>query len=259
ACSTVLRRKAVFLVAQKRTAETEDILLDAAQHDPDSEVRQQAVFWLSQVPTERAVGMLDSILKTSGDQELQEKAIFALSQQHSPKAADILRVYAERSGAPSEVREKAIFWLGQRHSAENAAFLRGLYAKLTEDDLKERVIFSLAQMRDAENLRWMMDIAVNEREPVEQRKTALFWAGQGGLPDRVAAAPDGEVLLSYTTRPGVCGNGRNTISFDCEDGWCGRHRMSFGRNDDDDAGCPCEPGPARVALRKRGGQVTRLR
>jgi len=88
---------------------------------------------------------------------------------------------------------------------------------------------------------------------------ALALALQGGLPDRVAAAPDGEVRLSYATRPGVCGNGRNTISFDCEDGWCGRHRMSFGRNDDDDAGCPCEPGPARVALRKRGGQVTRLR
>ena len=180
ACSTVLRRKAVFIVSQKRSPETEDILLDAAQHDPDSEVRQQAVSWLSQVPTERAVGMLDSILKTSDDQELQEKAIFALSQQHSPKAAEILRAYAERSGAPSEVREKAIFWLGQRHSAENAAFLRGLYAKLTEDDLKERVIFSLAQMRDAENMRWMMDIAVNEREPVEQRKKALFWAGQSG-------------------------------------------------------------------------------
>jgi len=180
ACSTVLRRKAVFIVSQKRSPETEDILLDAAQHDPDSEVRQQAVSWLSQVPTERAVGMLDSILKTSDDQELQEKAIFALSQQHSPKAAEILRAYAQRSGAPSEVREKAIFWLGQRHSAENAAFLRGLYAKLTEDDLKERVIFSLAQMRDAENMRWMMDIAVNEREPVEQRKKALFWAGQSG-------------------------------------------------------------------------------
>src|SRR2546425_1907724 len=36
ACATVLRRKAVFLVEQKRTAETEDILLDAAQHEPDS-------------------------------------------------------------------------------------------------------------------------------------------------------------------------------------------------------------------------------
>src|SRR5207302_5735657 len=89
---------------------------------------------------------------------------------------------------------------------------------------------------------------------------ALALALQGGLPDRVAAAPDGEVRLSYATRPGVCGNGRNTISFDCEDGWCGRHRVSVGRyDDDDDAGCPCEPGPARVALQQRGGQVTRLR
>src|SRR5207245_2605332 len=95
---------------------------------------------------------------TSDDQELQEKAIFALSQQHSPKAAEILRAYAQRSGAPSEVREKAIFWLGQRHSAENAAFLRGLYAKLTEDDLKERVIFSLAQTHDPRPAQGLLEI-----------------------------------------------------------------------------------------------------
>ncbi len=180
ACSTALRRKAVFIVSQKRTPETEDILLDAAQHDPDSEVRQQAVFWLSQVPTDRAVEMLDSILKTSSDQELLEKAIFALSQQHSPKAAEILRAYAERSNVPAEVREKAIFWLGQQHSSENAAFLRGLYAKLTDEDLKDKVIFSLSQMRGAENQRWLMDIALNEREPIEQRKKALFRASEAG-------------------------------------------------------------------------------
>src|SRR5437667_96037 len=60
ACSAALRRKAVFLISQKRSDETEDVLLDIAQHDPDSDVRQQAVFWLSQVPTERAVALLDS-------------------------------------------------------------------------------------------------------------------------------------------------------------------------------------------------------
>jgi len=124
--------------------------------------------------------MLDSILKTATDQELQEKAIFALSQQHSPRAGQILRAYAERSDAPSETREKAIFWLGQHHSAENAAFLRGLYAKVSDDNLKDKVIFSLSQMGGTENMRWMMDIAVNERAPVEQRNKALFWAGQSG-------------------------------------------------------------------------------
>ncbi len=88
---------------------------------------------------------------------------------------------------------------------------------------------------------------------------ALGLGLQGSLADRVAAAPDGEVRFSYATRPGVCGNGRNVISFECEDGQCGRHRMSFGSYNDDDAGCPCEAGPARVALHKRGGQITRLR
>src|SRR5256886_2314619 len=54
-CSAGLRRKAGFIVSQKRGGETEDILLDVARNDPDSEVRQQAVFWLSQVGSDRAV------------------------------------------------------------------------------------------------------------------------------------------------------------------------------------------------------------
>jgi hypothetical protein len=78
----------------------------------------------------------------------------------------------------------------------------------------------------------------------------LALALQGGLADRVAGAPDGAVRFSFATRPGVCGNGRNVISLECEDGRCGRHRISSGNYDDDDWGCPCEPGPARVALQK---------
>jgi hypothetical protein len=87
----------------------------------------------------------------------------------------------------------------------------------------------------------------------------LALALQGNLADRVAAAPDGDVRFSFATRDGVCGNGRNVISFDCDDGTCGRHRISSGTYYDDEAGCPCEPGPARVALRKTGGRITRVR
>ena len=178
-CSEVLRRKAIFLVSQKRSAETEDLLLAAVRTDPDAEVREQAVFWLSQVPTERAVVLLDSILRTTTDAELQDKAIFALSQQRGPRAAQALRAYAERADVPSDAREKAIFWLGQHQSAENAQFLRGLYSRLADSELKEKVIFSLSQMGGADNMRWMLDsVALNEREPIESRKQALFWAGQ---------------------------------------------------------------------------------
>jgi len=178
--SACLRRKAVFLVSQKRSEETSRILLDAVRNDPDKEVREQAVFWLSQVPGEETVAALDSILRDSRTEgEIQDKAIFALSQHRSPRAGAILRAYAERRDAPADNREKAIFWLGQHRSADNAQFLKDLYRKLENDDLKEKVIFSLSQMGGTDNYRWLMDIALNENENIELRKKALFWAGQG--------------------------------------------------------------------------------
>ena len=180
ACSVGLRRKAVFVLSQKRTEETEDILLSVARNDPDSDVRQQAVFWLSQVGTEKALTALDSILRTSTDPELLDKAVFAVSQIRSDRAAQILRDYAGRDNAPEDVREKAVFWLGQQHSTSSAEFLRTLYARVTVEDLKEKIIFSLSQMHSDENTRWLMDLALNDKESIDLRKKALFWAGQTG-------------------------------------------------------------------------------
>jgi hypothetical protein len=179
-CSVELRRRAVFLLSQKRTPETEDMLLAVARDDPDSDVRQQAVFWLSQVGSDKAVTALDSILRVSTDEDLREKAVFALSQIRSPRAGQMLRDYAAREDVPEETREKAVFWLGQQHGEGNAAFLRELYARVRPADLKEKIIFSLSQMRSAENTRWLMDLALNSREDVDLRKKALFWAGQSG-------------------------------------------------------------------------------
>lgn len=178
--SVCLRRKAVWLISQKRSSETSAILLSAVRSDPDREVREQGVFWLSQVPGEETVAALDSILRDpKTDPEIYDKAIFALSQHRSARAGAILRAFAERRDAPSELREKAIFWLGQNRSADNAEFLKGLFAKLENQDLKEKVIFSLSQMGGADNYRWLMDIALNQNENIEIRKKALFWAGQG--------------------------------------------------------------------------------
>lgn len=177
-CSEVLRRKAVFLVSQKRTDETEQILLDAARQDPDAEVREQAVFWLSQVGTDRSVSALDSILQMSKDVEIQKKAVFALSQTRSPKAQQIIRDLAGREGADEEVREQAVFWLGQAHDAANADFLKGLYAKTGNAEIKEKILFSISQIRSSSSDQWLMDVATNSKEDLELRKKALFWAGQ---------------------------------------------------------------------------------
>ncbi len=180
ACSENLRSKAVFLVSQKNTPETADILLSTAKNDPNGEVRQAAVFWLSQVRDERAIDMLADILRSSRDDELREKALFSLSQHRSTTGTQILRDFATSETNNDELREKAIFWLGQKRSPENADFLRRLYATLKNNDLKEKILFSLSQQKGMGNDQWLIDIARNTRENEELRKKALFWAGQGG-------------------------------------------------------------------------------
>jgi len=180
-CSVALRRKAVFLVSQKRTAETANILMSVARSDPDQEVREQAVFWLSQVPG--STGLLEEILKGNDNQDIKEKALFSISQQNEPRAQQILCDFAMRDSENSDLREKAIFWLGQRRSSpENTACLRNLYSRLTTNvDLKEKILFSLSQQKGAGNEQWLMNIAVNPKEDIELRKKALFWAGQSGV------------------------------------------------------------------------------
>ncbi|HEX7050760.1 MAG TPA: HEAT repeat domain-containing protein [Longimicrobiales bacterium] len=182
ACSTPLRKKAVFLVAQKVTPETEDLLLDIAREDPSIEVRKQAVFWLSEVSTERAVAALEQILSSPDDAKLAEGALFALSQHHNPRAGEILRAYAERQDAPVDLRKKAIFWIGQRGDRDDAEFLRALYGRLDRTALKEGTLFALSQMHGVDNARWLLDVALDENESVEMRKKALFWASQAGTP-----------------------------------------------------------------------------
>jgi TolA-binding protein len=182
-CSVELRRKAVFLVSQKGGAEgsdVEDVLLHAAQSDPDREVRAQAIFWLSQVNTDRAVTALDSVLMGSTDREIQEKAIFALSQHGSARAGEILRRFIDRDDAPDDLKANAIFWLGQEHGGENIGYLKEIYPRLKSQELKEKVIFSISQNDDASSRQWLMDLALNGNEPMEMRKKALFWAGQKG-------------------------------------------------------------------------------
>ena len=182
ACSVALRRKAVFLLAQKQDRNTEDALLRVVNTDPDAEVREQAVFWLSQVNTDRAVEVLQQLVASGREEGVREKAVFALSQQsQNPRAARALRDLAGSATAPSELREKAIFWLGQQRRAGNDEFLKELYGRLDDEELKEKVIFSISQMGDDASQRWLMGVATDARQPVEMRKKALFWAGQSGV------------------------------------------------------------------------------
>ena len=179
-CSERLRRKAVFLVAQKQSAEAANILLAAAKNDPDAEVREQAVFWLSQVRDPRAAEMLVNIVNGDGDRALRERALFALSQHSSPAAGAALRAFAENERQPVELRGRAIFWLGQRSGSDQAEYLRGLYRTLGDPELRERVMFALMQKRGNGNEAFILAIVKDPKEPLDVRKKAIFYVGQMG-------------------------------------------------------------------------------
>ncbi len=176
-CSRALRKKAVFLISQKRTDNVADILIKVAREDPSPDVREQAVFWLSNVRDPRVVDLLAEMALNNSDAAIQEKAIFSLSNTRSERATQVLRDIAQRENASKNAREKAIFWLGNRRDAQATEFLKGLYTRLTDKDLKDRVIFSIANQRGPGSGEWLLNIAMNERESMEVRKQALFWAG----------------------------------------------------------------------------------
>lgn len=183
ACSESLRRKAVFMVAQKESKESANILLGVARNDPSSEVRGQAVFWLGQVPGEQSVALLDSIVRSSKDEELQRKAIFALSQHPGARSGEILRDLISRADVSEETRSRAIFALSQsRDDSGGVEYLRRIFPTLKSEQLKEQVLMAVAQSRSDANQRWLLDIATDSRQGLDVRKKALFWAGQGGLP-----------------------------------------------------------------------------
>ena len=184
-CSEILRRKAVFLVSQRRSDEAATILVDVARNDPDGHTRNEAVFWLSQTNSAVALDVLEQILAAEPrDEEMQKRAIFSLSQSTSPRAVAILSECAGSEDTPASVRGDAIAVLGQQRVQDASPFLRELFPTLDDDDLRERVLFSLSQRRSPENAAWMLGVAKNPRINAELRKSALFWAGQAGASAR---------------------------------------------------------------------------
>jgi len=128
ACSIALREKAVFLLSQKQTSETEDMLVDVVKSDPAESVKEQAVFWMGQVNTDKAAAALEQIATASPNMELRKKAVFALSQLPKDEGVPLLIQVAKTNKNPA-VRKQAMFWLGQSHDPRAVEFFAQVLTK----------------------------------------------------------------------------------------------------------------------------------
>jgi HEAT repeat protein len=182
-CRDELRKKAVWLLSQKRASDIVPTLLDVARNDPSMDVRGDAIFWLSQTRSEAVIPALDSVLFSAGDEEVRKKAIFSLSQFRDDRARQSLRRAAEDNRLSDDIRGDAIFWLGQTHSNADLDYFKTLFKNTRNEDLRSKIVQAVSQTNTPEATNWLLDVARDKSFDVDTRKNALFWASQRHLLD----------------------------------------------------------------------------
>ena len=147
---------------------------------PGDSVQGAAVSALAMLRDDLGLPALMDLART-GRESVRKSAVFWLGQSDAPQARALVRSVIDNAKETDAVRGSAIFALGQGSNAtpEDGAFLRSAFDRLESPRLKDRILMTVAQGDDAAGPRWLIDRARDERQPLEVRRKAVFWAGQG--------------------------------------------------------------------------------
>jgi HEAT repeat protein len=118
-------------------------------------------------------------LARDGSVGTRRNAVFWLGQNGSESARRMLHTVIENRNEASRVRSHAIFSLTHGGDTPDSefAYLRNLFPRIEDHELKEAIIQGMQEDEGAGG-RWLIERALDTREPLKLRKTALFWAGQ---------------------------------------------------------------------------------
>ena len=189
-CSERVRKRAVLLMAEQEPESSLDILVDVIREDPSNAVRLQAVTLLPDVQSPRVVGVLESLVHSAADDELRDRALAGIATS-GVRGRRALRRLVEQRHADEDLRAAAITGLARGgESSEDSRFLRDVYAKLDRPRLQEKVLEALGAMPSTPTRKWLFARALDGREPMSQRRLALFAAGQSADLEEFAAVYD---------------------------------------------------------------------
>jgi HEAT repeat protein len=184
------RKRAIHWLGDLGDASMVKPLEQFVSADDDDGLAESALFALSELPEGVGIPSLITFARSPRSTKLRGKAVFWLGQTDDKRAQTEVRAIAQDNSVPDGVREKAIFVIGQHDDASDAdvAFLKSLFPKLESTKLRDQVLFSVSQTDNASGRQWLMSVARDESVPVEVRKKAIFWAGQGGTPVKELAS-----------------------------------------------------------------------
>ena len=198
------RRAAVQWLGLLGDATVIPVLVQLARADVDDEgndragkksVASSALAALSTLDGDVGVPALIELAGT-GSVGTRRNAVFWLGQNGDPRARRMLHTVIENAGEARRVRSHAIFALahGSDTPASEFSYLRNLYPRLDDDELKEAIIQGVAQ-DESDGGRWLIARALDGREARRLRKSALFWAGQR------EETPTSELVRAYRELP----------------------------------------------------------
>ena len=140
-CSVDLRKNAVFMVGRSGDPEAATLIAAVAKSDPSPPVRVEAINWLPKLMGDAGVSVLEDALRTEQDERIQRAVVRTLASTDNSHARKAIRTLIDRSDAPLTLRVEAINAIAsQRTSADDGAYLRELYSRSDNEDIKAAVV-----------------------------------------------------------------------------------------------------------------------
>jgi len=173
-CSTELRRNAIFMLGRRGDAEAASIIGATAKSDPSSTVRAEAISWLPKLQGDAGISQLEEILKNEQDPNIQRAAVRTLAASDNARARSSVRALIDRKDVSTNLRVEAINAINNdRATNDDAAYLRSLYSRADNDQVKGAVINAIARIGGQENDQWILNLAKNQSEPSQLRAVAI--------------------------------------------------------------------------------------
>jgi len=180
-CTAELRRSAVFILGRRGDAEAATIIASTAKSDPSPSVRAEAINWLPKLLGDPGVAMLEDVLRTEQDERIQRSVVHTLATSTNPRARTAIRAIIDRKDAPLNLRREAVSGITPgRATSDDAAYLRGLYARTDDEQLKQTIVSAVARFASPETDEWILNIAKNPNEASSVRGAAIGFVMRSG-------------------------------------------------------------------------------